>query len=296
MATTSGGIVDDPRTTEDVIELGNVRKAFGSRVVLDDISLGVQHGEILGLLGPSGAGKTTLIKIMLGLLAPDAGEVSVFSHPPRAFSSDASKRIGVVLDDPCLYERLTCTENLKVFLKARGIKDMGCADKILKRVGLDKSRSVCAQDLSKGMRQRLSLARALMHDPELLFLDEPTSGLDPGTAEDIHALLLKRRATGVTIFLTTHNMEEATKICDRVILLNEGRIVEAGAPREICARHSKEHCVTVIQGKRSFRFSDINKDADKICAILKAGNVTSISTESPNLEAVFLQLTGRELE
>ena len=213
---------------KEMISMTNVSKTFGAQKVLSDISIEAKAGEIFGLLGPSGAGKTTIINILTNQISADSG-----SH---TMGID-SKEMGLMLDEDGLYTRLSCLENLNVFAKIYGIPTSK-SEEALRNVGLigDKSKAVSA--LSKGMRQRLALARAILHNPKVIFLDEPTSGLDPATAEEIHKLIESIRAKGATIFMTTHNMEEAVKLCDNVALLNRGTIVEQGNPREICERHN----------------------------------------------------------
>jgi len=210
-----------------MISMNQVAKSFGANTVLSDISFEVKEHEIFGLLGPSGAGKTTIINILTGQLSADSG-----SHRIGVTAYET----GLMLDEDGLYARLNCLDNLNVFADIYGIsrkKSMTA----LENVGLGDAAKKAVSQLSKGMRQRLALARAILHGPRVLFLDEPTSGLDPGTAQGIHQLIKQLREQGSTIFLTTHNMEEAVRLCDRVVLLNKGKIVEQGAPEDICRRH-----------------------------------------------------------
>ncbi|MDF2952042.1 MAG: transporter ATP-binding protein [Anaerocolumna sp.] len=226
-----------------IIEVNHVEKSFLNHEVLKDISFRVEEGEIFGLLGPSGAGKTTLIKILIGQLHADRGTTCIFGAEYKSKNNNKNEsknnsknekaiqnvnsKIGVVLDNCGLYERLSCWDNLIIFAKIHGNSHKEILE-VLSRVGLTEAAGTPAGKLSKGMKQRLILARSLMHKPKLLFLDEPTSGLDPGTAAQIHQLLYELREKGTTIFLTTHNMDEATKLCNNVALLNEGIIVEYG--------------------------------------------------------------------
>jgi len=211
-----------------MIEVKNLVKNFGDQKVLHDVSFDVKGKEIFGLLGPSGAGKTTIINILTKQIEPDCGVASV-----KADSFDT----GLMLDEDGLYPRLSCLENLDLFGRIYGIPKSKSME-ALKSVGLESAAKKAANTLSKGMRQRLALARAILHTPKILFLDEPTSGLDPTTALGIHELIQKIRDNGATIFLTTHNMDEAVKLCDNVALLDKGRIVESGVPLEICERHN----------------------------------------------------------
>lgn len=211
-----------------MIQMNNIVKRFGDQTVLTDVTLEVNEHEIFGLLGPSGAGKTTIINILTNKLDADGGSHQIGATPFET---------GLMLDEDGLFVRLSCFENLNVFADIYGIPHEKSME-ALKNVGLGQAAKKAVNDLSKGMRQRLALARAILHKPKVLFLDEPTSGLDPLTARGIHRLIMGLRENGATVFLTTHNMEEAVKLCDRVALLNKGKIVEQGVPIEICGRHN----------------------------------------------------------
>ena len=210
-----------------MIQMQNVIKRFGERTVLDDVCFQVQQGEIFGLLGPSGAGKTTIINILTHQLTPESGSYEIGAPPMQT---------GLMLEEDGLYKRLTTTENLNLFAGIYGVSKNNVLE-ALKNVGLGDDTKKPVAKLSKGMRQRLALARAILHSPKVLFLDEPTSALDPTTARGIHQLILGLRANGSTIFLTTHNMEEAVDLCDNIALLHLGKIVEYGSPKEVCERH-----------------------------------------------------------
>jgi len=211
-----------------MISMRNVRKSYGTQKVLHNVTFEARNKEIFGLLGPSGAGKTTIINILAKQIEADSGKSS---------TGVTEFEVGLMLDEDGLYTRLTCLENLNVFAKIYGISNTK-SEEALRNVGLIGHKDKQVNKLSKGMRQRLALARAILHEPKVLFLDEPTSGLDPTTAEEIHKLIRSIRARGATIFMTTHNMEEAVKLCDNVVLLNKGKIVEQGNPNEICERHN----------------------------------------------------------
>ena len=210
--------------------------------MLNNISMDVGRGEILGLLGPSGAGKTTLIKILTGQLKPTGGTALVFGKISSSLTGDDYSRIGMMMDNFGLYDRMNCYDNLLFFAKLYGIPKAEILE-ALDRVELSDARKTAASDLSKGMRSRLLLARVLMTKPQILFLDEPTSGLDPATTEEIHKVIQEEREKGVTIFLTTHNMAEAEKLCDHIALLNDGKIVEYGEPQELCRRYNHQKCI-----------------------------------------------------
>ena len=231
-----------------MIRMQNVSKSFNGKEVLTDVTFQVEKGEIFGLLGPSGAGKTTIINILTSQLDGDSGTVKVDATP---------REIGLMLDSGGLYPHLNCLENLDLYARIYDLPPTKPLE-VLQNVGLGDDTKKAASELSRGMNQRLALARAILYSPKLLFLDEPTSALDPGTSKGICKLLRKLCDDGAKIFLTTHNMDEALKLCDRVALLHEGKIVEQGAPVQLCSQYNALRTV-------------------------------------PDLEAVFLQLTGVEL-
>lgn len=279
-----------------MIRCDNVVKSFSGKKVLSGIDLKISDGEIFGLLGPSGAGKTTLIKILTGQLEADNGTVIVLDKEVSKLTGEDNKNIGIMMDQFGVYERLSCYDNLKVFADIYGIKK----DKImetLEMVGLKDDAKTSASNLSKGMRARLCLARVFMHSPKLIFLDEPTSGLDPQTMRQIHKLILDKKKQGCTIFLTTHNMEEAASLCDNVALLNEGVIVDGGSPKEVCRRynHQKKIVIHLTTGEDLVMSHDIEA-AKEISYFLEEGMLETIHSSEPTLETVFLELTGRRLE
>lgn len=277
------------------IELRHIRKCFGKTPVLKDIDLKIDTGEIFGLLGPSGAGKTTLIRIMTGRLWPDGGQAFLFGKEPRTLTGQERKQIGMMMDDFGLYERLSCRDNLGVFASIYGISTRR-VEEILEEINLQEARKRPVMELSKGMKSRLSLARAVLASPRLLCLDEPTTGLDPATATEIHGLIRKEREGGTTVFLTTHNMEEAAKLCDHVALLNEGTIVEYGQPEEICRRYNHQHKIKIrfYNGEQK-EFGCDGSEADVIADYLRQGVIETIHSTEPDLETVFMERTGRGL-
>lgn len=279
----------------NVIEVHNLVKKFDTKKVINEINFNVREGEIFGFLGPSGAGKTTLIKMLIGEYSITGGEALVFGTIPNKLNEEITNKISAVMDNFGLYERLTVYENLEVFSNIYNT-DKKDIDKILKKVELFDSKNVIASKLSKGMSQRLILARALVNKPKLLFLDEPTSGLDPATSLKIHSLLFELRDAGTTIFLTTHNMEEATKMCDEVALLHLGKIVEFGSPKDICMRHNKYQVFNVItKDNKELTFKSDKRDSKKLANLFENGEVLSIHSSEPTLETVFIELTGKEL-
>ena len=278
-----------------VITCSNISKFFGSKSVLKNIDLEITAGEIFGLLGPSGAGKTTLIKIITGQLAADSGTARIRNVDSRKLNGKDYRSYGIMMDNFGLYERLSCFQNLKVFARIYGI-DNERIKEVLSSVGLADDMNKQVAKLSKGMKSRLKLARVFMVDPSVLFLDEPTSGLDPSTAKDIHHLIEAERERGKTVFLTTHNMTEAEKLCNHIALLNEGNIVEYGTVNDICMRfyHQRLFNVELYNGEKISIPQD-ELAADRIFQLLKHNQVATIHSTEPDLETIFLELTGRTL-
>ncbi|SDB65752.1 ABC transporter ATP-binding protein [Butyrivibrio sp. INlla16] len=273
-----------------------VCKSFSEKQVLSGIDFDINSGEIFGLLGPSGAGKTTLIKILTGQLSSDKGSVSVFDKEVSSLSGEDKKSIGIMMDQFGVYERLSCRDNLKIFADIYGVPHDRIRD-TLEQVGLKDAEYRSAANLSKGMRARLALARVFMHSPKLIFLDEPTGGLDPQTMRQIHRIILEKKEKGCTVFLTTHNMEEAYKLCDRVALLNEGVIVEHGAPEDICRKYNHQKTIKMhFSSGEDIQMPHSPESAERISRLLSEGRIETIHSSEPTLETVFLELTGRKLE
>lgn len=284
------------KRNENGIMMQDIRMSFKDKEVLSDVSLNVEQGEIFGLLGPSGAGKTTLIKIITGQLRQTHGTAVVLGTDAAKMERSMYTQFGMMLDDSGIYERLSCYDNLLLFAQLYRIPKRRISE-VLEQVSLKDAAKRTVSNLSKGMKQRLVLGRAILNAPKILFLDEPTSGLDPATAAKIHELIRGEQKRGATIFLTTHNMAEAEKLCGHVALLHEGRIVEYGSPRELCTRHN--HCGTIdVRKKDGSRLTLENSasSADEIGSLFRTGDVESIHSLEPNLETVFMELTGKRLE
>ena len=272
-----------------MITVEKITKRFGNKTALNQIQFNVDKGEIFGFLGPSGAGKTTLINILTGQLKADEGTTQLLGKDTKNLTPEDLTRIGLVGDSSGYYEKLSLEKNLIVYAKIYGLPNSR-VDEVLEQVGLLESKKTIAEKLSTGMRQRMFLARALLNRPELLFLDEPTSGLDPMTSKKIHRLLEELKAAGTTIFLTTHDMVEATEMCDRISLLNQGDLVEIGTPRDIIQKYNKEKRVKVTfvdHSEQVIAFEDL-KDQDMT-------QVELIHSMEPTLEDIFIQLTGEKL-
>lgn len=280
---------------QSAIRIKNVSHSFQEKSVLKGINLKIKKGEIFGLLGPSGAGKTTLINIVTGQLNASAGVCQINGVDSSALSGEQYKKIGVMMDHFGLYERMSCFDNLKFYDLLDGNKTSRI-DYVLSQVGLLESKKVPVANLSKGMKNRLSFARAILRKPEILFLDEPTSGLDPNTTKEIHKMILDEKEKGTTIFLTTHNMHEAEKLCDNVALLNEGKIVEYGKPAELCRKYNNQKKYKLhLKSGEDVELSHEKDAVKKLIFYLQNEEVETIHTDEPDLEMIFMTLTGGEL-
>ncbi len=296
-----------------VIAVSNLGKSYGSTVAVDDISLEVQEGEIFGLIGPNGAGKTTTMECVEGLRKADRGTISVLGLDPRRDASALQKRIGVQHQDAHLQKRIKVWEAVDLWstLYPRVVD----TEALLAQLGLVAKRNAWFMTLSGGQKQRLFVALAMIHDPEVVFLDELTTGLDPQARRAIWELVFGIRDRGKTVLLTTHLMEEAERLCDRVAIVERGRIIELGTPAELVARHCPERSVVFstdgdgvaarFEGVPSVRrvssegathtLHGEGEDfiTDVINVIARENiHVRGFRTEIPNLEDVFLKLTG----
>ena len=272
-----------------MIVVKNVTKKFGQKVALEEISFEVNKGEIFGFLGPSGSGKTTMIKILTGQLNADRGQTELLGKVSEKLTPADLEQIGLVSDTSGFYEKLSLYKNLQAYAKLYG-KPNARVDEVLKQVDLYDSKNLAAEKLSTGMKQRMFLARALINKPQVLFLDEPTSGLDPTTSKKIHELLLELKEAGTTIFLTTHDMNEATLLCDRLSLLNRGHLIEYGTPASIIQKYNHEKKVQltfVDETQTEITFEELGRT--------DLAQVVAIHSCEPTLEEIFIQLTGEKL-
>lgn len=278
------------------IRAKNLSHKFAEKPVLNNINFEIQEGKIFGLLGPSGAGKTTLIKLITGQLRQESGYAELLGKDTRELSAWEHRQIGIMMDNFGLYDRLSVYDNLSFYADIYHVPHSKIAD-ILKSIGLYDARRTAVSKLSKGMKNRLSLARALMNDAKILFLDEPTSGLDPSTTREIHTILAEQKKKGTAIFLTTHNMYEAETLCDYVALLSEGSIIEYGNPTEICRKynHLNKLQVTLKDGE-FISLENSSVSAPRIKEYLEKESIEAIHSTEPTLENVFLELTGRRLD
>jgi len=271
------------------ILISDLKKIFKGKVALQNINLSINSGEIFGFLGPSGAGKTTTINILTGQLSPDEGKAEILGEDCTQLTSDNFLKLGIMSDNVGFYDRLSLYDNLLFFAKFHEV-DITYLDSLLKRLKLYDDRFKKAEKLSTGMKQRMLLIRAILHSPQVIFLDEPTSGMDPTLSQIVHDLLLEIKKAGTTIFLTTHNMDEATKLCDSIALLHKGEIIEHGSPKEIIEKYSQIDKVKVTY----FDGREIIVPKEEASKYLGKDTKTINSLET-NLESIFIQLTGEKL-
>ena len=276
--------------SQQVIKADNLGKSFGSFKAISSLTFEVNKGEILGFLGPSGSGKTTTINILTGQLTPDQGQSSILGKSSTNLNEKDLANIGLITENSGYYEKLSLYDNLLFFAKLYDVPQ-GDLDDLMKRVGLYDRRKTLAEKLSTGMKQRMLLVRAIINKPQVLFLDEPTSGLDPSTSKSIHELIKELQAEGTTLFLTTHDMHEATILCDKIVLLNKGQIVEAGTPSDLIQKYNtaKRVKITYQSGEENYlSFSELGQ-------VGQTDDILTIHSCEPTLEDVFIQLTGGKL-
>nr|WP_208459533.1 ABC transporter ATP-binding protein [Clostridium botulinum] len=273
----------------------NVTKYFKENRALKNLTFSIEEGEIFGFLGPSGAGKTTTIKLLTSQLIPTSGEIKIFGKNVYSNKREIVKNIGILSDTSGMYERLSVLDNLMLFANINDVRKENILE-ILDRIGMKETAKKEVKKLSKGMKQRLMIARAVLHKPKLVFLDEPTSSLDPGTTLEIHKLLRKLNDEGTTIFLTTHNMFEADKLCDRVAFLNDGEIVDIGDPQALKLKYTNDDIKIILKdGSKEIMVKNNPEGALKIKGWIEKGQLIAIHSMEPSLEKIFLDLTGREL-
>jgi ABC-2 type transport system ATP-binding protein len=301
---------------QPAIHVAAIRKAYGKTVAVDDVSFDVQPGEIFGLIGPNGAGKTTTMECVEGLRTPDRGVVSVLGLDPTRDVYALQERIGVQLQEAQLQKRIKVWEAVAFW--ASLYRKRADGDRLIEQLGLGDKRNAWFMTLSGGQKQRLFIALALINDPELVFLDELTTGLDPQARRAIWELVRGIRLRGKTVFLTTHLMEEAERLCDRVAIIDHGRIIDVGPPAELVRRHCPERTVVLATDDPAApaRFGAIpgvqTVTCEKSLVTIRGGTadlvtqvigcvaehrmyVTDFRTELPTLEDVFLKLTGHTI-
>ena len=283
---------------EPAIQVEGLRYAYGTALAVDDVSFSVAPGEILGFLGPNGAGKSTTIKMMTGLLDPQAGAISVLGMSMPSEKEQIQAHIGVCFEEKNLYLNMSGRENLQFFARLFGIKNLD-PDPLLRRVDLFDRADDRAADYSKGMRQRLMVARSLVNQPRVLFLDEPTDGLDPVSSLAIRRIIREEADRGAAVVLTTHDMLEADKLSDRVAFIHEGRILAIDSPETLKLAHGTRS--VRVRSRRGAEIEEavIPLDGDGADdAILRAVGVEgllTIHTEEATLEDIFIEFAGRGL-
>jgi len=286
-----------------MIYLRDIRKSFGKSTAVDGLSLDVYSGEVFGLLGPNGAGKTTTISIATGLLAADAGTVRIGTGAGAGSPREARVRalLGVAPQSLALYDELTGRENLHFFASIyglRGAERAAAVIRCLELVGLaDRGRDL-VKAYSGGMKRRLNLAAALLHDPRVLFLDEPTAGVDPQSRHALVEIVAQLKQRGVTVVYSTHYMEEAERMCDRVAIIDHGRALAVGTVGELISAHGGASVVEVVRGAGEHASVQRTATPDPLgvlAAALATGSIASARIHGPTLESVFLSLTGRSL-
>ncbi|GAA0940589.1 ABC transporter ATP-binding protein [Virgisporangium aurantiacum] len=293
------------------IEVNDIHKRYGDTRAVDGVTFEVQAGEFFGILGPNGAGKTTTLEIIEGLREPDSGTVSVFGTSPWPRNKGLLTRMGVQLQASSFFERLTAREQIRMFASLYGVA-AGRADEMLDTVGLTDKADSRTEKLSGGQMQRLSIACALVHDPELVFLDEPTAALDPQARRNLWDLLRKINDAGRTVVLTTHYMDEAEALCDRVAIMDRGQVLELGPPAtlvrglEAPTRISVESGALPMADAQAIQPSATVEDdgvsltfattepGPVLAALADRDALHGLSVKAATLEDVFLNLTGRE--
>ncbi|CDQ21253.1 ABC-2 type transport system ATP-binding protein [Halobacillus karajensis] len=279
----------------ELIEVDNLQKEFVGKKALDALSFTIKKGETFGFLGPSGSGKTTTIKILTAQLTYSSGKVHVFGQSAKQLKAPGQmKRIGVLTDNTGLYDRLTIYDNLKLYCDLYDLP-YSRINEVLEEVGLSGEERKQVSKMSKGMKQRATLARTILHKPELLFLDEPTSSLDPVSTERIHRVLRKLNEEGTTIFLTTHDMHEAERMCDRLAFLNKGRIQIEGTPQELRLNYTDSSITIFLKNGREYLLGHDPESAQLIAEAITSGQLVSIHSNEPTLGEVFARVTGKGL-
>ena len=279
-----------------MLKLSNLCKSFGDLRAVDDLSLTIETGEVFGLLGPNGAGKTTAIHMATGLLAPDSGTVALSGQGSPA-DPKVRANIGVAPQALSLYEELTGQENLDFFGSLQGLSGKAlaqCVDASLEFVSLADRRKDLVKNYSGGMKRRLNLAVALIHEPRIVLLDEPTVGVDPQSRNAIFDNILELKARGVTIVYTTHYMEEAEKLCDRVAIMDNGKILALDSLPGLIKAHGGQS-VVVLEGQDGEKRIETDHPLDELLKHQGESDLVSFRVERPDLERVFLNLTGRQL-
>lgn len=281
-----------------MITVKNLSFSYSQLPFIENMNFQVRSGEIFGFLGPSGAGKSTLQKILIGMLPKYKGSVSIDNNEMRNKSDHFYESIGVDFEFPSFYEKFTALENLKFFGSLYDCKLIP-AEQLLEMVGLSQHANKKVADFSKGMKSRLNFARSIIHQPKVLFLDEPTSGLDPSNSQVMKNIILDLKNKGVTIILTTHNMHDATELCDRVAFIVDGNIKAMDTPHNlIMLRRYNEVTYSYLENQKELNttiaLDKISTDK-KLQSLIQANALLSIHSNEPTLDNIFSEITGRKL-
>lgn len=307
-----------------ILEVKNLVKRYGETLAIDNVSFGIKEGEIFGLLGPNGAGKTTAINTIIGIMIPDKGDISIFGKDMKKYSMEIKRCIGIVPQEIAIYPDLTAYENVEFFgrlysLKGSQLKER--VEKVLDFTGLTERRKQQAKKFSGGMKRRLNIACALVHNPKLIIMDEPTVGIDPQSRNHILESVKKMRDEGATVIYTSHYMEEVEELCTDIAIMDHGKIIARGSKEELKAFVTVEEKTVITLNAMNYMVVDCIKKVDNIidysvsgktltiiskkdsrnlsqiihCIINSGLEIISLSSEKPDLETVFLTLTGRTL-
>ncbi|HBG2987698.1 TPA: ABC transporter ATP-binding protein [Clostridioides difficile] len=281
-----------------MIKVDDLSFSYTDRDFLQNINFEVGKGKILGFLGPSGAGKSTLQKILIGMITNYGGSVIVNGVESKRHSNKFYENIGVDFEFPSLYEKLTAIENLKYFGSLYS-KKLLSIDELLKSVGLENEANKRVSEYSKGMKSRLNFIKALLHNPDILFLDEPTSGLDPSNSKVMKDIILSEKSKGKTIILTTHNMLDATELCDRVAFIVNGKISALDTPHNLIMSKGaiKVRYTYFDNGEKTSECFLNNTANDKnLNMLIEKNKLLSIHSSEPTLNDIFIEITGRNLQ
>lgn len=284
---------------EYVMEVKNLYFSYSKTPFLKDINFSVKKGEIFGFLGPSGAGKSTLQKVLTGLCTNYTGRATILGEESKSHGKDFYEKIGVDFEFPSLFEKLTARENMEYFSSLYSGKKRDI-DELLREVGLIDHADKRVSDFSKGMKSRLNFVKALIHEPEILFLDEPTSGLDPNNAKIMKDMIQKERDQGRTIILTTHNMFDATELCDRVVFIVDGQMKALDTPHNFIMKRgaAKVTYTYMADGREKTGSSPLNRLSEDrtLSELIEKNAITSIHSAEPTLSDIFIEITGAQLD
>ena len=277
---------------DTIVQVNNLARHYGSIRAVDDISFAIERGEIFGLLGHNGAGKTTTIRMLTGRTRPTAGSATIAGFDVVAQLDQVRPIINLVFEDANVYERLTGWDNLALFARLYDVP-ISRVDELFAMLDLTDAVKRRVKTYSTGMKQRLIIARALVNSPQVLFLDEPTRGLDPSSARELRALILTLAAQGTTVFLTTHYMNEADELCDRVAFLKAGKIVAIDSPQELKLKYGRRAAKVLLDSRQTVEIDLTSaEDAARLESWLSDGRVMTIHSEEGTLEDVFISVAG----